>query len=284
MAELDSIERNALSLRNKALNHDRRAIRLAYLLDSQQEGDISKPIIFDGYVRLHTFSEVEKPGWILDPLPTIPASSKLECSPQLVRNARILQLSACNLRCWYCFVDYKNLTPSSPNSKEVSVSDIISALQLYSNEPYVLDLSGGNPGLVPEWLVWTIEELLIQDLTNIYVWIDDNLTINFYNRFLTNDQIALISSFPRFGSVGCFKGFDGTSFSFNTGLPESSFCKQFSNFKSLFSYNWDIYGYVTFTTPSDKDLQKRIELFVNALQEIDTMLPLRVIPLEIKAC
>jgi len=282
MGAPDSFLHKAMALRNQVLNLDRRSVKLASLLDSQQKTDISKPIIFNGYARLHRFSEEKKPHWVLDPLPTIPALSKLHCDPSTIRDARVLQLSACNLRCWYCFVDYENLSPYSPSSKDFSVSEIISVLQSYSKEQYVIDLSGGNPGLVPEWAVWVIEELTARNLDNVYVWIDDNLTVNFYNRFLTDNQIKTIASFPRFGSVACFKGFDETSYIFNTGLPELFFDEQFNIFKSLFSFGWDIYGYVTLTTPSSKDLHNKIQIFINRLQDIDPILPLRVIPLEIR--
>jgi uncharacterized Fe-S cluster-containing radical SAM superfamily protein len=278
----DSFLRNALALRSQVLNLDRRSVRLASLLDSQQQSDISKPIILNGYARLHRFSEEKKANWITDPLPTVPASSRLHCNPSCIRDARVLQLSACNLRCWYCFVDYANLSPASPSSKEFSITEIISALQSFSNDPYVLDLSGGNPGLAPEWILWVIEELTVRNLDNVYVWADDNLTVNFYTRFLSYDQIHTISLFPRFGSVACFKGFDATSFEFNTGLPEPFFDEQFNVFKSLLSYGWDIYGYVTLTTPTNQNLQDKIFRFFNRLQDIDPILPLRVIPLEIR--
>jgi len=280
--QITSLTNTAESLRNRILKHNQRSIRLASLLNTSQTTDIGRPIILDGYGRIHCFSELEKGDWITDPLPTIPASKRLKCNPELVRNARVLQLSACNLRCWYCFVDYDSLSPDSPSAKDYQISDIISSLTNNSTDPFVLDLSGGNPGLVPEWVWWTIKELQDQDIENVYVWVDDNLTVNFYSKYLSQNQIREIADYPRFGSVGCFKGFDDLSFSFNTGLVRELFNEQFAVFKDLLSFGWDIYGYVTFTTDIQSNIRRRIALFIDKLQDIDENLPLRVIPLEIK--
>ena len=44
----------------------------------------------------------------------------------------------------------------------------------------------------------------------------------------------------------------------------------------------DVYGYVTFTTPSDVGICDDMNRFVDSLQGIHSNLPLRVIPLEIR--
>jgi hypothetical protein len=44
----------------------------------------------------------------------------------------------------------------------------------------------------------------------------------------------------------------------------------------------DLYGYVTFTTPSITNVRDDMRAFVDALQDLDPLLPLRVTPLEIR--
>ncbi len=276
------MEHIAQALRDKALSVTNKSIKLASLINTCQAEDIGKPITFDGYSRIHCFSELPQENWISDPLPTIPAARKLGCSIQEARETQVFQLAACNLRCWYCFVDYDSLSPESPRSKEFSIEELIAKFIAIKERPRVIDLSGGNPGLVPEWILWSIRTLKSFDAKNVYLWADDNLTVDYYSTVLTRSEIQEISIFPRFGSVGCFKGFDDESFSFNTSLPPGLFATQFNIFKTILSFGWDLYGYVTFTTHSAYSLPGRISKFVDRLQEIDENLPLRVIPLKIK--
>ena len=44
----------------------------------------------------------------------------------------------------------------------------------------------------------------------------------------------------------------------------------------------DLYAYVTFTVADLRDLKSRVRCFVDDLQGLDTNLPLRVVPLEVR--
>lgn len=269
-------------LRDALFHKSTKSIRLASLCNNAQSQDISNDILMNGYCRLHTFLETQKDSWLPDPLPTIPAARALKCLPEDVRNARVLQLSGCNIRCWYCFVDYQNLSPHNESSSFFSVDAILDALTSHAEQPMVLDLSGGNPALVPEWFLWSIQEIKKRKFSHVYIWGDDNLTTDFFFTKLTKDDRKELVDFPFFGSVGCFKGFDEDSFRFNLGNPSMPFKRQFDIFQQLFSIGWDIYGYVTFTTPIASDIKRKVSCFVDMLQNIDHNLPMRVIPLEIK--
>ncbi len=170
------------ALRDALINTADKSVKLASLGDSVQSQDISNDILLDGYCRIHTFSEEKKEDWIADPLPTIPAAKALGCRPDQVRNARVLQLSGCNIRCWYCFVDDSNLSPKSPKSRFFAISEIIDTLMLQSQNPFVLDLSGGNSALLPEWTLWTVQYVKDKNYKNIYIWTDDNLD-SVYTRY-----------------------------------------------------------------------------------------------------
>ena len=88
----------------------------------------------------------------------------------------------------------------------------------------MIDLTGGQPDLTPEWVPWMIEELRRRELTNkVYLWSDDNLSNDYFWRYLTDDQRAAIKGYRNYGRVACFKGIDRGSFAFNTGADPALF-------------------------------------------------------------
>jgi hypothetical protein len=150
------------------------------------------------------------------------------------------------------------------------------------NRPSVIDLSGGEPEITPEWIPWVLQELKSRGLERTtYVWSDDNLSTDFFWRYLSAEQQELVASYRNYGRVGCFKGFDGTSFGYNTGAAASGFDAQFEIMSRLVSTGMDIYVYVTFTTPEVAGIRDRVKRFLDRLQGIDFNLPLRTVPLEI---
>src|SRR5207237_10881361 len=82
--------------------------------------------------------------------------------------------------------------------------------------------------------------------------------------------------------VCCFKGFDRSSFSFNTTADGSLFDRQFELFGRLLAIGLDLYAYVTLTTPVVDELRDAMARFVDRLQGIHPNLPLRTIPLRIQ--
>ena len=111
-----------------------------------------------------------------------------------------------------------------------------------------------------------------EDPENDYLW-----------RFLNTDEIARITSYRNFGRVGCFKGFDPHSFSFNTKADPALYSQQFQLMKRLVSAGFDVYGYATFTSDSDANLERHMADFVDRLQaEVDPIFPLRTVPLKIR--
>lgn len=47
----------------------------------------------------------------------------------------------------------------------------------------------------------------MRGVTDVYVWSDDNLSNDYFWRYLGDDDRALLASHPRYGRVACFKGF-----------------------------------------------------------------------------
>lgn len=115
----------------------------------------------------------------------------------------------------------------------------------------------------------------------VFLWTDDNLSNRYFWDYLTGDNIAYMSAFPLYSRVGCFKGFDECSFTFNTGADPTHFESQFDIFQDLLRLGFAMYAYATFTTPTIQDLDHQMKRFVDRLQRIHPNLPLRTIPLKI---
>ncbi len=274
---------NPNRLRPLLVQRHKRRIRLSRIEETRQSKDLRAPVQCNGFARIRHFALSKSQRWTQDPLPLIPAAKALSVTPDAAGPACVFQIAACDFRCWYCFVGEESLNPRNGINEFISVDDMLECFFSLEDRVYVLDLSGGNPALVPEWPVWilqTIEKRWPDE--PVYVWIDDNLAGDYYREYLTNDEIEVLAGSQKFGSVACFKGFDTTSFTFNTGVSECGYARQFQVFRSIYSLGWDIYAYVTFTTPTLANLNDKIAGFLDKLQEIDEMLPLRTVPLEIK--
>lgn len=88
-------------------------------------------------------------------------------------------------------------------------------------------------------------------------------------------------AFPQYSRVGCFKGFDETSFVFNTGTDAQQYGAQFDVFRDLLRLGFNMYAYATFTTPTTNNLGPLMMRFIDSLQRIHPNLPLRTIPVRI---
>ena len=160
-------------------------------------------------------------------------------------------------------------------------------MRLYAaleDPPPIIDLSGGQPDLVPEWVLWTMEALEAMNLERrVYLWSDDNLSNDYFWRHLSEPERERITAYPLYGRVCCFKGIDPTSFSFNTAANAALFDRQFDLFRRLLSAGLELFAYVTFPVPERVSLRDRVLRFVDRLQGIHDNLPLRTVPLEIEA-
>jgi uncharacterized Fe-S cluster-containing radical SAM superfamily protein len=164
----------------------------------------------------------------------------------------------------------------------MSASDLLDLYQREQNAPQVIDLSGGQPDLTPEWVPWMMRELQRRQLdSTVYLWSDDNLSNDYFWRYLSDEDVSLISTYPNYGKVCCFKGFNAKSFAFNTRAKPELFEQQLSLFGRYLELGIDLYGYATFTALDEVDISLEVATFVDRLQEISVNLPLRVVPLEV---
>ncbi len=270
-------------LRERSIIPSEQKVLIARLSGSEQEKDLVAPVNCCGYGRIRHFRLYKHDNWSPNPLPILPACKALGHHHDVILDAQVFQNAACNWRCWYCFVDFNRLSADRRFSEYFTAAELIKMYLEEENRPKVIDLSGGQPDLVPEWLLWTMESLKDNNLEGrVFLWSDDNLSNRYFWKFLTNAQREKIARFPKYSRVACFKGFDEASFSFNTLAVPELFHQQFEIYRDLLKEGLDMYAYVTFTAEPQKGLENKMERFVDKLQTIHPNLPLRTVPLEIE--
>jgi uncharacterized Fe-S cluster-containing radical SAM superfamily protein len=278
------IDTEALSLkfRQKAIDIDHKLLSITNYTGSEQEKDLTEPANCNGFGRIRHFKLKPATDWPLNPLPIIPAVKYLGISEIDVLRAQVFQNSVCNWRCWYCYVDFKLLNGDSRFSEYLSCNDLLDLYEKEPNPPLLIDLSGGQPDLTPEWVPWMMEALTQRGLQDkIFLWSDDNLSNDFFWRYLTPTQIDLITSYKMYARVCCFKGIDERSFSINTKADPALFSRQFDLFKRLWDLGIDLYAYITLPAPVSTDFDKAIPAFLDRIQAINEKFPLRIVPLKI---
>jgi uncharacterized Fe-S cluster-containing radical SAM superfamily protein len=272
-------------LRARGIDPNANKVLVSILEGSKQEQDLSEPVNCEGLGRIRHFRRETSPGWPDNPLPTVPAARTLGLDEPAQMRAQVFQNAVCNWRCWYCYVDFPLLAGNREHSRMRSAAELVELFVSEPDRPAVIDLSGGQPDLVPEWVPWMLAELRNRGLErSVYLWSDDNLSNDYFFALLSREDRELLDSAPAYGKVGCFKGFDESSFAFNTAAAPGLFGRQFELVGRLIhETSIDIYGYATFTTPDDRDIEGRMAAFVDQLQEVAPLLPLRVVPLEVGA-
>ncbi|MEA5448461.1 hypothetical protein VB780_07780 [Leptolyngbya sp. CCNP1308] len=270
--------------RHASVDLENKRLLITNFHNTEQEEDLTEPPNCNGFGRVRHFRRHGTSNWPDNPLPIDPACKALGLKPLDMLRAQVFQNAACNWRCWYCYVPFNLLAADQRYSKWISPSELINSYLEQANPPSVIDLTGGQPDLIPEWVPWTMAVLKERDLAEkVYLWSDDNLSNDYFWRFLSNADIELIATYPNYGRVCCFKGFDAQSFAFNTRAEPELFDQQFELMKRLLGLKIDLYAYVTFTSISDNNLESKVRRFIDRLQDLNENLPLRTIPLEIQA-
>ena len=275
--------RLSAELRSRSFDPDGRRLLITNYVGSEQERDLSEPPNCGGFGRIRHFRRATSAGWPSNPLPIDPACRALGLPATDVLRAQAFQNAACNWRCWYCYVPFDLLAAKQEYSGWLSAGELV---DLYLAEPdrsTVIDLTGGQPDLTPEWVPWVMEALESRGLgDSVYLWSDDNLSNDYFWRYLTAQDHERVARYRMYGRVCCFKGFDANSFAFNTRADTSLFDQQFALMNRLLDLGIDLYAYATFTAPSPAGIPDAMARFVDRLQALDPNLPLRTVPLEIR--
>ena len=271
-------------LRSRGIRAETQEVLVTQFHGSEEERDFSLPANCGGFGRIHHFKRSQGVDWPANPLPIDPACNALKLPLKDSLQVQVFQNAICSWRCWYCFVDFDLLSANPKFAAFKTAAELIDLYLTDSVQAGVIDLSGGQPDLVPEWGYWVYRELSARGLLGrVYLWTDDNLSNDYLWRFLTPEQIRELAASPFYGRVGCFKGFDPESFSFNTKASPDLFSQQFSLMKRLIAGGFDVYGYVTLTSASDENVSRHVCDFVDRLQEVHPLFPLRTVPLKISA-
>ena len=275
-------EQASSHLRSKAINLSEKKLLITNFHNSKQEEDLTEPPNCNGFGRIRHFRLGTGASWPLNPLPIIPAAKALGKKPESIIRAQVFQNAVCNWRCWYCFVDFKLLNGDQAHSNFLSCDDMLDLYLQQSDPPSMIDLTGGQPDLTPEWIPWMMEALKSRGLDKeVYLWSDDNLSNDYFWKFLSDEQIELIRNHKMYARVCCFKGVDEHSFSLNTKADPSLFDNQFVLTKRLLDLGIDMYFYITITAPTTTDFDSTVPTFLDRVQKIHQNLPLRMVPLEI---
>lgn len=270
-------------LRDRSIRPESGHLLMARIAGSAQEGDLSEPPNCGGFGRVRHFRMDTPPPWPANPLPIVSAAHRLGRRPEAVMTAQVFQNASCNWRCWYCFVPFNLLSANEHTAGWLTAEEMVDLYLAEPNRPAVIDCSGGQPDLVPEWVPWMMRALRSRGLADsVYLWSDDNLSNDYFWRYLSDADRELIASWRLYGRVCCFKGFDAASFAFNTKAAPELFDRQFDLFARLLGLGIDLYAYATFTAPVSTGLPGSMVRFVDRLQEVHPNLPLRLVPLRIE--
>ncbi len=276
--------RASRNYREKTLDAATQRVRMTRIQGSTQESDLRSPVNCGGFGRIRHFQRATADGWPSNPLPIDPAARALGLPDDLSKiEAQVFQNAACNWRCWYCFVPFNLLSADPRHSEMVSLDELVQAYAQVPQRPPVLDLSGGQPDLTPEYVLWTMRSLQSNGLAETtMLWSDDNLSTDYFWSKLNASEQDEVISYRNYAKVGCFKGFDEESFAFNTVAELGGLSMQFELMARSIDSGLDMYAYATFTSPSSTDMAGKMERFMDRLQAIHPNLPLRTVPLEVQ--
>ena len=277
-------KRRADHFRARAIDVDGRRILVSLLADSLQVADLTLPVNCDGYGRIRHFRINTPENWPRNPLPIVPACRALGIDPAPeTMTAQVFQNAACAWRCWYCFVPEELLNADLKKSAWFTADQLVELYSRIPDAPLVIDLSGGSPDLVSEWVPWMMRALKDAGLDQTtYLWSDDNLSTTYLFDYLSRADLRLLCDYRNYGRVCCIKGFDADSFAFNTQAAPSDYEQQFEILRRLIALDIDVYGYVTLTAQTAHNIQMGIRDLFDRLQRIHPNLPLRVVPLRIQ--
>lgn len=276
-------ETTSAKYRSALIDHTTKQILITNFSGTDQEHDLTDPPNCAGFGRIRHFRRGMYGRWPQNSLPIDPACTALDLLPTDTMRAQVFQNAACNWRCWYCFVPFNLLAANRKHADWLTPATMIDLYLDQPDPPPIIDLTGGQPDLTPEWVVWMMDELERRGLDRtVYLWSDDNLSNDYFWRFLSEVERARIASYPNYGRVCCFKGFDTESFVFNTSAEPECFDQQFHLMRRLLDLGIDLYAYATFTTPHADGIADAMAHFVDRLQQLDEYLPLRTVPLEIQ--
>ena len=154
-------------LRQRGINIQEHEILITRFDGSKQAEDMTLSPNCRGYGRIHHFRRFQGEDWPSNPLPMDPASHSLNLPHSDEIQAQVFQNAICSWRCWYCFVDFSLLSANPTHSEYKTVQQLLDLYLKEPNRPKIVDLSGGQPDLVPEWGLWFADAIHEMNLEKV---------------------------------------------------------------------------------------------------------------------
>lgn len=286
---LDSeFQKRCLTLRNKVFDLDGQSLKLVSFSGTKQAEDSYTRADPSGLFRVRHFKSFSMHAQPQGK----PISPRYNCI--LKRKARshekewktiCLQMIGCSWRCWYCYVDVNLLSGNSKGGIFLTFQEMAKIVLDSVDDSHILDLTGGQSDLIPEWPLVLANEIgnSGSENSNFHIRSEDNLNNDFLWRFLTDRKISELANSPLYTRIGCFKGFNEESVLSSTKTAVAgSYSTQIEVAKRLFSSGFDPFYYVVFPVSHTQNLESDIRHFFQDLQTIVEWLPLRVVPLKLR--
>lgn len=78
---------------------------------------------------------------------------------------QVFQISACDFRCWFCFVNKDRLSGNLNFASFLLADELVELYLKEPNRPKIIDLSGGQQNLVHEWILYMMKSVEKNNLT-----------------------------------------------------------------------------------------------------------------------
>ncbi len=270
-------------MRDRCIDLAQQRVLISSVGRSTQSADLSVPANCGGLGRIKHFRSSAKGAWPKNCLPGLPASKWLQRPMREETRAQVFQLAGCPLRCWYCYVPFQLLSGNQNVGAWKSANDL---LDLYLDEeerPDIIDLSGGAPELVPEWVAWMATEIEARGLSRqVFLWSDDSLTTDLLVRSEMRPLLRKIEGYRGYSKVCCLKGVSTDSFEFTTGASGEGFRRQIDILKRYLVTDIDLYAYITLAFPPQGGIKDAIDALLDELQGVDEAFIGRIVPLRVE--
>lgn len=254
--------------------------RVVQFKGSLMEQDNKGRIVLNGRARLKKFVAQCTSDWPSFDLPLVPAMKSFGGSQKDFKYALLVQLPFCNLRCWFCFVDYSLLTGSEDSTSVLDTIEIAS--ELVNGKLNTLMISGGEPLFAIEWIS-TLHKKLTELLggSKPYLWIETNLTVDIIG---INETHLKFLKDPMVGVVGCLKSYWEEGFRANIDHITYCLANQMEIASRLISIGTDLYLSVVLAGPIPDSPELEISRFFDSIEKSLPSFSLeRMYPVEVRS-
>ena len=239
-------------------------------------------INLNDFGRIRNFKRKKFDDWNSDPIPMDIISKKLNIEKMDNIDVQMIEVAKCNLHCWWCYLpdEIRNINKKYMNW--FSAAELLDMIVTENKECKCIYISGGNPELVPELIYDIMKELEKRNLSDkIFLWSDDVLSTDYLVNF-DSKKLNYMIKYKNYAKICCLKGFDPSSYQFNTLINKCEFDNQLVRLEKYIKLGFDVYCYVIFTCENIINAEEKIDAFIKKLQKISYYLPLRVVPIKIE--